>query len=421
MKKYLVVLAIFCALMLLAAGCQTTSSSTTATTQEQTEEEKKAEEGEATKEEQPAFDDENASKLLDEAKLEIAKAEQAGAEEYSSELYREALDLFAQAEKLYQEKKDYATYQQVIEKARATAALAYKESAEKRYIEEKQKINEIISSISTALSFEYYGDSATKADLLIQEADKLKEEGNYTDALLKLEEAKKIYLQIQESYEADKNYVYQEFPKIMDLKEKFTDKNIKAIFSKDYEKFNEMYNDINAAIANKDYKKAKELLQVAYIFGANMLERYNQAVKLISQTEASRYLFEAKQAYEIVKEKEGSLDVDGKLKLKEMEDNILQAEQMLSAEQFNESVEFSKKALKIYLQLILSATNGENKTYVVRLIPQRRDCLWRIAGYPFIYNNPYLWPLIWIANLDIITNPDLIFPGQVLIIPPLPQ
>ena len=421
MKKYLVVLAIFCALMLLAAGCQTTSSSTTATTQEQTEEEKKAEEGEATKEEQPAFDDENASKLLDEAKLEIAKAEQAGAEEYSSELYREALDLFAQAEKLYQEKKDYATYQQVIEKARATAALAYKESAEKRYIEEKQKINEIISSISTALSFEYYGDSATKADLLIQEADKLKEEGNYTDALLKLEEAKKIYLQIQESYEADKNYVYQEFPKIMDLKEKFTDKNIKAIFSKDYEKFNEMYNDINAAIANKDYKKAKELLQVAYIFGANMLERYNQAVKLISQTEASRYLFEAKQAYEIVKEKEGSLDVDGKLKVKEMEDNILQAEQMLSAEQFNESVEFSKKALKIYLQLILSATNGENKTYVVRLIPQRRDCLWRIAGYPFIYNNPYLWPLIWIANLDIITNPDLIFPGQVLIIPPLPQ
>jgi len=421
MKKYLVVLAIFCALMLLAAGCQTTSSSTTATTQEQTEEEKKAEEGEATKEEQPAFDDENASKLLDEAKLEIAKAEQAGAEEYSSELYREALDLFAQAEKLYQEKKDYATYQQVIEKARATAALAYKESAEKRYIEEKQKINEIISSISTALSFEYYGDSATKADLLIQEADKLKEEGNYTDALLKLEEAKKIYLQIQESYEADKNYVYQEFPKIMDLKEKFTDKNIKAIFSKDYEKFNEMYNDINAAIANKDYKKAKELLQVAYIFGANMLERYNQAVKLISQTEASRYLFEAKQAYEIVKEKEGSLDVDGKLKLKEMEDNILQAEQMLSAEQFNESVEFSKKALKIYLQLILSATNGENKTYVVRLIPQRRDCLWRIAGYPFIYNNPHLWPLIWIANLDIITNPDLIFPGQVLIIPPLPQ
>lgn len=421
MKKYLVVLAIFCALMLLAAGCQTTSSSTTATTQEQTEEEKKAEEGEATKEEQPAFDDENASKLLDEAKLEIAKAQQAGAEEYSSELYREALDLFAQAEKLYQEKKDYATYQQVIEKARATAALAYKESAEKRYIEEKKKINEIISSISTALSFEYYGDSATKADLLIQEADKLKEEGNYTDALLKLEEAKKIYLQIQESYEADKNYVYQEFPKIMDLKEKFTDKNIKAIFSKDYEKFNEMYNDINAAIANKDYKKAKELLQVAYIFGANMLERYNQAVKLISQTEASRYLFEAKQAYEIVKEKEGSLDVDGKLKLKEMEDNILQAEQMLSAEQFNESVEFSKKALKIYLQLILSATNGENKTYVVRLIPQRRDCLWRIAGYPFIYNNPYLWPLIWIANLDIITNPDLIFPGQVLIIPPLPQ
>jgi nucleoid-associated protein YgaU len=58
--------------------------------------------------------------------------------------------------------------------------------------------------------------------------------------------------------------------------------------------------------------------------------------------------------------------------------------------------------------------------YVVRLIPARRDCLWRIAEYPFIYNNPLKWPVLYEANKKTFkdpSNPDLIFPNQVLKIP----
>jgi nucleoid-associated protein YgaU len=58
--------------------------------------------------------------------------------------------------------------------------------------------------------------------------------------------------------------------------------------------------------------------------------------------------------------------------------------------------------------------------YVVRLIPARRDCLWRIAEYPFIYNNPLKWPVIYEANKKTFRdpgNPNLIFPGQKLQIP----
>jgi len=58
--------------------------------------------------------------------------------------------------------------------------------------------------------------------------------------------------------------------------------------------------------------------------------------------------------------------------------------------------------------------------YVVRLIPSRRDCLWRIAEYPFIYNNPLKWPTIYDANKKTFRdpgNPNLIFPGQKLRIP----
>ncbi|MDE2099481.1 MAG: LysM peptidoglycan-binding domain-containing protein [Patescibacteria group bacterium] len=40
------------------------------------------------------------------------------------------------------------------------------------------------------------------------------------------------------------------------------------------------------------------------------------------------------------------------------------------------------------------------------------DCLWTIAGQ--VYDDPFQWPTIWHANRDIVSNPDLIEPGQVL-------
>ena len=58
--------------------------------------------------------------------------------------------------------------------------------------------------------------------------------------------------------------------------------------------------------------------------------------------------------------------------------------------------------------------------YIVRLIPERRDCLWRIAEYPFIYNNPLKWPVLYEANKKTFkdpSNPNLIYPNQVLNIP----
>jgi nucleoid-associated protein YgaU len=64
------------------------------------------------------------------------------------------------------------------------------------------------------------------------------------------------------------------------------------------------------------------------------------------------------------------------------------------------------------------AVNPDYPVYVVRLIPERRDCLWRIAEYEYIYGNPYLWPKIWRRNRKLIQHPDLIYPGWKLVIPP---
>ncbi|AOV18589.1 hypothetical protein BJI67_11255 [Acidihalobacter aeolianus] len=44
------------------------------------------------------------------------------------------------------------------------------------------------------------------------------------------------------------------------------------------------------------------------------------------------------------------------------------------------------------------------------------DTLWGIASMPLVYGNPYEWPLIYKANSGKIHDPDLIFPGENLMI-----
>jgi len=45
------------------------------------------------------------------------------------------------------------------------------------------------------------------------------------------------------------------------------------------------------------------------------------------------------------------------------------------------------------------------------------DCLWLIASYLSIYSNAKRWPEIFEANKDKISDPDMIYPRQVFVIP----
>jgi nucleoid-associated protein YgaU len=49
---------------------------------------------------------------------------------------------------------------------------------------------------------------------------------------------------------------------------------------------------------------------------------------------------------------------------------------------------------------------------------RKNDSLWRISGYKNIYHDPYQWPKIYEANKEKIEDPDLVYPGQKLFIPP---
>lgn len=45
------------------------------------------------------------------------------------------------------------------------------------------------------------------------------------------------------------------------------------------------------------------------------------------------------------------------------------------------------------------------------------ECLWKIASYPEVYGNGAKWPVIYRANNDKISDPDLIYPNQVFDLP----
>jgi len=85
-------------------------------------------------------------------------------------------------------------------------------------------------------------------------------------------------------------------------------------------------------------------------------------------------------------------------------------------ENFKVSIKNAEEAIRV-AKLVRQLEKKIEKTYKVRLILPIRDCLWRIANYKYIYGNAALWPKIWKANKKLIKDPDLIYPGQVFIIP----
>ncbi len=92
--------------------------------------------------------------------------------------------------------------------------------------------------------------------------------------------------------------------------------------------------------------------------------------------------------------------------------NALRKEKLaLLPEFYNRIVELAREIRGLYRE-------PKVKTYTVGTWERDRDCLWNISAKPHIYGNPFQWVKIWQANTDQIRNPDLIYPGQVLHVPP---
>ena len=63
--------------------------------------------------------------------------------------------------------------------------------------------------------------------------------------------------------------------------------------------------------------------------------------------------------------------------------------------------------------LVLGAADPDTIEHVVA----PGDSLWSIAAQPDVYDDSYLWPVIYKFNRDQIADPALIYPAQRLVIP----
>jgi nucleoid-associated protein YgaU len=155
--------------------------------------------------------------------------------------------------------------------------------------------------------------------------------------------------------------------------------------------------------------------------------------KMMGFYRANGWLQRANERFAYAKELKAAVNFESAFE--EASRDIANAKIMLDTEEYVRSVYLSKEAIAA-LQNIpdIMATAPETVTptepqvpplpssYTVRLNMARRDCFWRIAGFPFVYNDPWKWKTLYEANKSILTdpkNPDLIEPGQVFTIPSL--
>jgi len=98
-----------------------------------------------------------------------------------------------------------------------------------------------------------------------------------------------------------------------------------------------------------------------------------------------------------------------------------------------EGVDFENKALEGKVMKVQKVHDfwktiiGEDQAFLAKYVEGpgtghvvvEGECLWMIAGMEYHHPYYYKWPLIYNANRDLIKDPDLIYPGWNLKIPPM--
>lgn len=189
----------------------------------------------------------------------------------------------------------------------------------------------------------------------------------------------------------------------------------------DYRKSLELKNQSEQAFDEGDYDEARKLAEESRIYAEKsdawiqmMLDRYkaNSALRRVETELRSAAKVKADvnfpEAYA-----SGKNLYDEAYKLFQNENYKLSYEKSLEALEVMSVIE--------YVRATPTAPAGTKVAeYTVRLIPENRDCLWNIAGYDFVYGDPWKWELLYEANKNIMPDPDnprLILPGMILKIP----
>lgn len=161
-----------------------------------------------------------------------------------------------------------------------------------------------------------------------------------------------------------------------------------------------------------DIKKQIELAK------ANLKECQDEVKRLLGINDADIEAF--RQKLGVIEGKIRELKRLSDDQLADRQDEVKELEAQLNALRMEKAAlipEFYNKIIELAREIKGLYREKKITTYTVGTWAENRDCLWNIAGKIEIFGDPFLWPKIWQYNTEIIRNPDIIHPGQVLKLP----
>lgn len=395
------------------------------------------------------------------AKYEITRAESVNAEKYAPEPYQQAKEALFAAHDLISEKKIPEAKEKAIE-SQNLAKEAFNLSAPELAKETRAEAETIISEAERAFAEQFAAVEYQNAVDSMNMGDEKVAASEYYGAFQDFENAREEAIKARNLAEAQAEVLAREADSIAEMiseAEQYgardsapdmmsrADDNLTAareslstLYLKDaYNSLEMARADITQAsnAAKNDWAARKRLEAIGAVESAE-----SELVNLKSQLEDAalkEILANNEEAQETLRTSEETLSA--------AQNALGNSGDLLEVGEFTDSYSQSEEAIRLstivkdqipqLLVLLSSAANERKveepkveepkvdeplaegwKSYTVKLIPERRDCLWRIAEYDSIYGDPTKWTRIYKANKSQIKNPDLIFPGQVFDIPP---
>ena len=335
----------------------------------------------------------------------------------------------------------------------------------------REEAEKAIEKSDSLFAAEFAQEGLKNSNDFLAEGKQLQEQGQYEEAYQKFEDAREEAAKAQSVAESQIESMKNELKEVNDILALAAKNGAEEKFPDEYNKAKKLLKVANEQFKAKEIKESQTALQESRTIAEKLLNDSLARKARENYADAKRYTNLVEKNYKTLKKQ-----IDSNPKLEEyFSENIEAKETFLAVETSlnaaNESLALAKDSLsnKAYSDsnsqsdeakrlakivddqlpqiIVLAKDQGVRlrgvkavaarkagtsapsssyddglpidwKKYTVKYKPARRDCLWRIAGYNYIYDDPRLWPRIYKANKSQIKNPDLIFPGQIFDIPP---
>jgi nucleoid-associated protein YgaU len=410
---------------------------------------------------------------LNNAKVALSEAELLKAEKYAKAHYKSAKNELFKAHNLMAD-GDFAGAKQAAINAAKKANYASKVSGPLAINDMVKETKDLQKKAQDAYAEQFAPEELQSGNTKLTEGLAAKEKEDYKAAFLELEAAKEAYTKAINICMAQKAQLLNTIQEIENNLEQAKSYEAKKYTPGLFDKAMKNLAIGKKALENDNLKDAVPKIQKAKTQSEKILKLAQKRWALNKKNNAEQAVANAESMiveFKINYEKSLETYEDAKYDLDTQEENLAASQEALKSagsyfkqEQYDESYKQSEEAQNLAMIVLEQIPNIQNKlieymnaecpegmvkdekgknciggeggvetvselgpkpqppkgwkAYKVKLNPAKRDCLWRIASYKYIYSDYKRWPRIYKANKYKIKNPDLIYPGQILAIPP---